>query len=127
MLTNSWFQTILGNFTETNITVNRKTPKGLDSFHRLEVAEAPVHALDTDTKEANIASSAEIETELPKRDCFSLIAWETQTEGKLTVDAMTHTSDQNRDTEQESINIDLLKLLKDEIVFLRVDLSREFR
>ena len=127
MLTNSWFQTILGNFTETNITVNRKTPKGLDSFHRLEVAEAPVHALDTDTKEANIASSAEIETELPKRDCFSLIAWETQTEGKLTVDAMTHTSDQNGDTEQESINIDLLKLLKDEIVFLRVDLSREFR
>ena len=127
MLTNSWFQTILGNFTETNITVNRKTPKGLDSFHRLEVAEAPVHALDTDTKEGNIASSAEIETEFPKRDCFSLIAWETQTEGKLTVDAMTHTSDQNGDTEQESINIDLLKLLKDEIVFLRVDLSREFR
>ena len=120
-------QTILGNLIETNITVNSKTPKGLDSFHRLEVAEAPVHALDTDTREANIASSAEIETEFPKRDWFSLITWETQTEGKLTVDAMTRPSYQNGDTEQESINIDLLKLLKDEIVFLRVDLSRELR
>ena len=51
-------ETILGNLIETNIIVSRKATKGLDSFHRLEVAEAPVYAFDTDTKHANTASSA---------------------------------------------------------------------
>ena len=46
-------ETTLGNFTETNIIVNTKPPKGLDSFHRLEVAKVPVYALDTDTKQTN--------------------------------------------------------------------------
>ena len=46
-----------------------KTPKGLDSFQKLEVVEAPVHALDTDTKQANIVINAETETEFPKWDC----------------------------------------------------------
>ena len=101
-------ETILGNLIETNVTVNRKTPKGLDSFHRLEVAEAPVHALDTDTKQANIASSAETQTEFPKRDWFSLINRETQMEGKLTVDLMpqtgrVYTSNRNGGTAQECI------------------------
>ena len=74
---------------ETNITANRKAPKSLDSFQRLEVVEAPLHALDTDTKQANIASNAETQTKFPKRDCFSLVTRETQTEGKLAEDAMT--------------------------------------
>ena len=78
-------ETILGILIETNITVNRKATKGLDSFHRLEVAEAPVHAFDTDTKHANTASSAETQTEFLKQDWFSLIT----REEKLTVDAMT--------------------------------------
>ena len=46
-------ETTLGNFTETNIIVKTKPPKGLDSFHRLEVANVPVYALDTDTKQTN--------------------------------------------------------------------------
>ena len=125
-------ETILGNLIETNITVNRKTTKGLDSFHRLEVAEAPVHALDTDTKQANTASSAETQTEFPKRDWFSLITGKTQMEKKLMLGVMTHknrvyTSDWNGETEEESINIDMLKSIKDEIAFLRRELSRELR
>ena len=36
-----------------------------------------------------------------------------------------YTSDRNGDTAPESINIDMLKLLKDEIAFLRSELSRE--
>ena len=80
-----------------------------------------MHALDTDTKHANIASTAETLTEFPKPDWFSLITRETQTEGNLTVDAITqtdrvYTSNWNGDTAQEWINIDILKLLKDEIV-----------
>ena len=63
-------ETILGNLIEANVIVNRKTPKGLDSFYRSEVAEAPVHGLDADTKQASTASSAETQTEFPKRDCF---------------------------------------------------------
>ena len=63
-------ETILGNLIEANVIVNRKTPKGLDSFYRLEVAEAPVHGLDADTKQVSTASSAETQTEFPKRDCF---------------------------------------------------------
>ena len=99
-------ETILGNLIETNIIVNRKIPKCLDSLHRLEVVEAPVHALDTDTKQANIANNVEAQTEFPERDWFSLITRETQTEGKLTVAAMTQadrvcTSDRNGDTAQE--------------------------
>ena len=74
---------------ETNIIANRKTPKGFDSFQKLEVVEALVHALDTDTKQANITSNAETQTEFPKRDWFSLVTRETQTEGKSTLDAMT--------------------------------------
>ena len=125
-------ETILGNLIETNTIVNRKTPKGLDSFQKLEVVEAPVHVLDIDTKEANIASNAETQTEFPKRDWCSLVTRETQTEGKLTVDAMTqtdsaYTSNQNGDTAQECINIDMTKLLKDEIAFLRGELSQELR
>ena len=61
-------ETILGNLIETDIIVNRKTPKVLDYFHKLEVVEAPVHALDTYTKQENIASNAETQTEFPKRD-----------------------------------------------------------
>ena len=38
-----------------------------------------------------------------------------------------YTSDRNGDTAPESINIDMLKLLKDEIAFLRSELSRELR
>ena len=91
-----------------------------------------MHALDTDTKQGNIASNAETQTAFPKRDWFSLIIRETRTEGNLTVDAMTqtdrvYTSDQNGDTAQECINIDMLKLLKDEIAFLRGEFSRELR
>ena len=37
-----FIETILGNFIETNITLNRKTPKGLVSFQRLKVVETPV-------------------------------------------------------------------------------------
>ena len=48
-----------------------------------------MHALDTDTKQANITSNAETQTEFPKRDWFSLVTRETQTEGKSTLDAMT--------------------------------------
>ena len=36
-----------------------------------------------------------------------------------------YTSDQNGDTAQECIKIDILKLLKDKIAFLRSELSRE--
>ena len=100
-------------------------------FLRFEVAEAPVHALDTGTKQTNIASSAETQTKFPKQDWFS-ITHETQMEGRLMVDAMAQTdrvyaSDWNGDTAQESINIDLLKLLKDEIAFLHGELSPELR
>ena len=121
-------ETILDNLIETNITVNKKAPKGLDSFHRLEVVQAPVHALDTDAKQGNIASNAETQTEFPKREWFSLIIRETQTERKLTVDAMVQTdrvyiSDWNGDTTQECINIDMIRLLKDEIAYLRGELS----
>ena len=121
-------ETILDNLIETNITVNKKAPKGLDSFHRLEVVQAPVHALDTDAKQGNIASNAETQTEFPKREWFSLITQETQTERKLTVDAMVQTdrvyiSDWNGDTTQECINIDMIRLLKDEIAYLRGELS----
>ena len=38
-------------------------------------------ALDTDTKQANITSNVETQTEFPKRDWFSLVTRETQTEG----------------------------------------------
>ena len=91
-----------------------------------------MHALDTDTKQANITSNAETQTEFPKRDWFSLVTRETQTEGKSMLDAMTQTervysSNQNGDTAQECINIDMIKLLKDEIAFLRGELSRELR
>ena len=48
-----------------------------------------MHALDTDNKQANITSNAETQTEFPKRDWFSLVTRETQTEGKSTLDAMT--------------------------------------
>ena len=125
-------KTILGNLIETNIIVNRKTPKGLDSFQKLEVVEAPVHALDTDTKQANIASNAETQTEFPKQDWFFLVTRETQTEGKFTVDAMTqtdrvYTSNRNGDAAQECINIDMIKLLKEEIAFLRERRCDEFQ
>ena len=124
-------ETILSNLVETNIIVNRKTPKGFDSFQKLEVVEALVHALDTDTKQANITSNAETQTEFPKRDCF-LVTRKTQTEGKSTLDAMTQTervysSNRNGDTAQECINIDMIKLLKDEIAFLRGELFPELR
>ena len=55
-------ETILANLVETNIIINRKIPKGFDSFQKLEVVEALVHALDTDTKQPNIANNAEIQT-----------------------------------------------------------------
>ena len=105
-------ETILGKLIETNIIVKRKRQKGVDLFLRFEVAEAPVHGLDTDTKQTNIASSTETQTEFPKQDWFS-ITCETQMEGRLTVDAMAQTdrvyaSDRNGDTAQESINIELL-------------------
>ena len=120
-------ETILASLVETNIIVNRKTPKILDSFQKLEVAEALVHALDTDTKQANIRSNAETQTEFAKRDWFSLVTRETQAEGKSMLDAMTQTdkvysSNRNGDTAQECINIDMIKLLKDEIAFLRGEL-----
>ena len=51
-------ETILGNLIEY-IIVNRKIPKGLNSFQRLENVEAPGLALDTKTKQINIASNAE--------------------------------------------------------------------
>ena len=91
-----------------------------------------MHALDTDTKQANITSNAETQTEFAKRDWFSLVTRETQTEGKSMLDAMTQTdrvysSNRNGDTAQECINIDMIKLLKDEIAFLRGELSRELR
>ena len=38
-----------------------------------------------------------------------------------------YTSDRNGDTVQECINLDMIKLLKDEIAFLRSELSRELR
>ena len=74
-------ETLLANLVETNIIVNRKTPKSFDSFQKLEVVESLVHALDTDTIQANITSNAETQTEFPKRDWFSLVTRETQTEG----------------------------------------------
>ena len=49
-----------------------------------------MHALDTDTKQANITSNAETQTEFPKQDCF-LVTRKTQTEGKSTLDTMTQT------------------------------------
>ena len=132
ILNKQLIETILANLVETNIAANKKTPKGYDSFQKLEVVEALVHALDTDTKQANIKSNAETQTELPKRDWFSLVTRETQTEGKSTLDAMTQTdrvysSNRNGDTAQECIKIDMIKLLKDEIAFLRDELSRELR
>ena len=91
-----------------------------------------MHALDTDTKQANITSNAETQTEFPKRDWFSLVTLETQTEVKSTLDAMTQTdrvysSNQNGDTVRECINIDMIKLLKEEIAFLRSEFSGELR
>ena len=91
-----------------------------------------MHALDTDTKQANITSNAETQTEFSKRDWFSLVTRETQAEGKSMLDAMMQTdkvysSNRNGDTAQECINIDMIKLLKDEIAFLRGELSRELR
>ena len=108
-------ETILGNLFETDIIVNRKTPKCLDSFLIVEDVEAPVHALDTVTKQANMASNAETQTEFSKRDWFSLITRETQTEGKITIDVMmqtdrVYTSNRNGDTAQECMNIDMIKL-----------------
>ena len=52
--------------------------------------------------------------------------------GRLTVDAMTQTdrvftSDRNGNTAQECINTDMIKLYKDEMAFLRCELSRELR
>ena len=125
-------ETILANLVETNIIVNRKTPKTSDSFQKLEIVEALVHALDTDTKQTNIRSNAETQTEFPKRDWFSLVTLETQTEVKSTLDAMTQTdrvysSNQNGDTVRECINIDMIKLLKEEIAFLRSEFSGELR
>ena len=75
-----------------------------------------MHALDTDTKQENTASRAETQTEFPKRDWFSLVTRETQTEGKLTLDAMTqtdrvYTSDRNGVTVQECLNKDVIRLL----------------
>ena len=66
-------ETILGNLIETNTIVNRKTRNVLDSFQRLKVIEAPVHAFDTETKQANIGSNIETQTEFPKGDWFSLV------------------------------------------------------
>ena len=125
-------ETILANLVETNIIVNRKTPKTFDSFQKSEIVEALVHALDTDTKQTNIRSNAETQTEFPKRDWFSLVTLETQTEVKSTLDAMTQTdrvysSNQNGDTVRECINIDMIKLLKEEIAFLRSEFSGELR
>ena len=74
---NQLIETILGNLVETNIIVNRKTPKGFDLLQNLEVVEALVHAFDTDTKQANITSNAETLTEFPKRDWFSSVTRET--------------------------------------------------
>ena len=89
-----------------------------------------MHALDTDTKQANITSNAETQTGFPKQDWVSLVTPETPTEGKSTLDAMTQTervysSNRNGDTAQECINIDMIKLLKDEIAFLCGELSWE--
>ena len=125
-------ETILANLVETNIIVNRKTPKTFDSFQKLEIVEALVHTLDTDTKQTNIRSNAETQTEFPKRDWFSLVTLETQMEVKSTLDAMMQTdkvysSNQNGDTARECINIDMIKLLKEEIVFLRSEFSGELR
>ena len=39
-----------------------------DSFEILEVVESLVHAIDTDTKQVNITSNAETQTEFPKED-----------------------------------------------------------
>ena len=68
--------------------------------------------------------------DFPKGGWFSLVTQETQTDGKLTVDSMTqthlvYTFNQNRDTAQECINIDMIKLLKDEIALLRSELCRQ--
>ena len=89
-------------------------------------------ALDTDTKQANTASSAETQTEFPKLDWFSLTTGTTQMERKLMLYVMTqkdrvYTSDWNGETAEESINIDMLKSIKDEIAFLRGELSPELR
>ena len=77
-----------------------------------------MHALDTDTKQANIASNAETQTEFPKRDWFSFVTQDAQKDGKLTLDAMTqtgrvYTSDRNGDTSQECITIDMIKDVKE--------------
>ena len=121
-------ETLLANLVETNIIVNRKTPKSFDSFQKLEVVEALLHALDTDNIQANITSNAETQTEFPKRDWFSLVTRETQKERKSILDAMmqadrVYSSNRNGDTAQECINMDMIKLLKDEIAFLRGQLS----
>ena len=81
---------------------------------------------------SNTAGNAETQTEFPKRDWFSLVTRETQTEGKLAIDAMTqtdsvYTSDRNADTTQEYLDIDMIKLLKDEIAFIRGKLCLELR
>ena len=50
-----------------------------------------MNALDTDTKQGNITSNAETQTEFPRWDWFSLVTWETQMDGKSTLDVMTRT------------------------------------
>ena len=87
-----------------------------------------MHALDSDIKQANI----ETQTYFPKWDWFSLVTQGTQTDRRLKVDAMTqtesvYTSDWNGNIAQECINTDMIKLYKDEMAFLRCELSRELR
>ena len=89
-----------------------------------------MNAVDTDTKQGNITSNAETQTEFPRWDWFSLVTWETQMDGKSMLDVMTRTdsvylTNRNGDTAQECINIDKIKLLNDEIAFSRGELSRE--
>ena len=81
---------------------------------------------------SNTAGNAETQTEFPKRDRFSLVTRETQTERIITIDAMTQTdsvyiSDRNGDTTQKYLDIYMIKLLKDEITFLRGELCLELR
>ena len=91
-----------------------------------------MHALDSDIKQGNIESNPETQTDFPKWDWFSLVTQETQTDRRLKVDAMTqtdrvYTSDWNGNMAQECINTDMIKLYKDEMAFLRCELSRELR
>ena len=47
--------------------------------------------------------------------------------GRKTQTERVYSSNRNGDTAQECINIDMTKLFKDEIAFLRGELSRELR